>query len=393
MLNDPYHLFRRMWAAESWAEMGDGSPACWQRRRDEAWRGQSSDTYFRDVLSGAHCATNWYEGSPGSLGFRDRLPTFRQPAPALLGFDESIDDFCDNHGGDHAQSCVRSNLNILSLHGDRVPYNICRNLEWQVCAAKGLLPGQSSRVIKFAYQPSRLRPDGKEGKPFGQCQGWVPDRPPTGGVYGFATDDIFYLEVCLYSQLCENSDELFKLEVGDEFVCKFADSRFEELRALLMRGFSTSPTQRRCRGGSTGGRVREQVLEAFEEEEEYADEEEEEKGDTLAPEEQRGPEAQAPADGRPQAKAPAAAKPQVVAPAGPPCHAFCKYLHCFPNKRQAECSGCEFCKGPHPCDEFCHFQRDPCTGHPANCWGCSNCPGGSHRRRALRNGSATSDAT
>ena len=59
----------------------------------------------------------------------------------MLGFDESIDDFCaferdryqDTHlyPNNHAGSCVNANHNILSIYGDRMPYNLCRNLEWQ----------------------------------------------------------------------------------------------------------------------------------------------------------------------------------------------------------------------------------------------------------------------
>ena len=33
------------------------------------------------------------------------------------------------------------------------------------------------------------------------CSGWVPKKKPEGGIYGYATDDIFYLETCLYSQV------------------------------------------------------------------------------------------------------------------------------------------------------------------------------------------------
>ena len=33
------------------------------------------------------------------------------------------------------------------------------------------------------------------------CSGWVPGKKPEGGIYGYATDDIFYLETCLYSQV------------------------------------------------------------------------------------------------------------------------------------------------------------------------------------------------
>lgn len=35
----------------------------------------------------------------------------------------------------------------------------------------------------------------------GVCSGWVPSKKPEGGIYGYATDDIFYLETCLYSQV------------------------------------------------------------------------------------------------------------------------------------------------------------------------------------------------
>jgi hypothetical protein len=61
---------------------------------------------------------------------------------ALLGFDETIDWFCNEEHKwfdtgaydpkNHAGNCVNSNNNILSLYGERVQYNICRNLEWQV---------------------------------------------------------------------------------------------------------------------------------------------------------------------------------------------------------------------------------------------------------------------
>ena len=70
--------------------------------------------------------------------------------------------------------CVHSGFNILSLYGARVPYNICRNLEWQVCAAKGRIPGQNSKKIVFGKKPSELDPNPGGGKPLGTCGGWVP---------------------------------------------------------------------------------------------------------------------------------------------------------------------------------------------------------------------------
>jgi len=108
--------------------------------------------------------------------------------------------------GAHAERCVKANLNILSLHGERLPYNICRNLEWQTCAAQGKLPGQGTkydgtrdRTIKFAKAPGTL--ELVRNNRLGVCSGWVPSKKPEGGIYGYATDDIFYLETCLYSQV------------------------------------------------------------------------------------------------------------------------------------------------------------------------------------------------
>ena len=69
----------------------------------------------------------------------------------------------------------------------------------QVCAAQGKLPGQNNRNIIFARAPASLDPKGN--KPFGECRGWRP-----GGVggdckrTGYATDDIFFLEVCMFNQ-------------------------------------------------------------------------------------------------------------------------------------------------------------------------------------------------
>eukprot|EP00966_Prymnesium_polylepis_P238653 5519330-Prymnesium_polylepis.2 len=39
---------------------------------------------------------------------------------------------CSSHSRLPTERCVKASLNILSLYGDRVPYNVCRNLEWQV---------------------------------------------------------------------------------------------------------------------------------------------------------------------------------------------------------------------------------------------------------------------
>ena len=58
-----------------------------------------------------------------------------------------------------------------------------------------VLPEQGNATIAFARAPKMLHPDGSTGKPLGQCRGWVPSRPPEDGIYGYATDDVFFLEV------------------------------------------------------------------------------------------------------------------------------------------------------------------------------------------------------
>ena len=234
MLHDPTHLFRRMWAAEEYGKMSQG-PACWNRKRDQSTVEQDSHTYFADVASGRHCQTNWFEGNGGSLGIAERLPTFSGSGAALLGFDDTIDRVC--HKGEgcrwHAECCVKRSYNILSLYGQRVPYNICRNLEWQACAAKGLLPGQKDSQIVFAIEPSSVTPDGSNGRQLGVCGGWTPAKKPTGGAYGYATEDIFYLEICLFHHICRNGEELFQLRAGDVFVCDFSHEALGELEIML----------------------------------------------------------------------------------------------------------------------------------------------------------------
>ena len=95
------------------------------------------------MLSGRWCSSNWYAGTAGDDGVGDRGPEFRdfRSYPALLGFDEAIDDMCHgNEGAGHAQACLASGFNILSLFGDDLPYNSCRNFEWQVRALLRVQP-------------------------------------------------------------------------------------------------------------------------------------------------------------------------------------------------------------------------------------------------------------
>ena len=173
---------RRMWSAEPWGRITSTSGvSCWHRQRDAPRASILPATYFAEALNGTHCKSNWYEGHEGQLGRHGERPHFTAPAPALLGYDDGIANFCEARaralvgpdaplpkrgGGEgHIKLCMIANMNILNLVAGKVPYNLCRNLEWQVCAARGLLPGQPhSGSMIFANAPGSLDPSGTTGK-------------------------------------------------------------------------------------------------------------------------------------------------------------------------------------------------------------------------------------
>lgn len=71
--------------------------------------------------NGVHPHSKRYVGNPGI----NEPPSYTADAPALFGFDETIDEYCSSHpkengdyegGHGHANNCIRSNLNILSLY-------------------------------------------------------------------------------------------------------------------------------------------------------------------------------------------------------------------------------------------------------------------------------------
>ena len=136
--SDPTHRFHQLWGPHGWQVRRQNGWACWGDH-DQGMQ------YFDDAWWGRSCRQNWYSGNEGALGQQGGGPTKEyvwphftsEVAPALLGFDESIDWYCGRHGGNrgnHAEMCVEANVNILSLYGD--VYNICRNVEWQVRSAK-----------------------------------------------------------------------------------------------------------------------------------------------------------------------------------------------------------------------------------------------------------------
>ena len=143
----------------------------------------------------------------------------------------------------YAGNCVAANINVLSLLGSRIEFNLCRTLEWQVCGAQGVLPGQFGEKIVFATAPKSLDIWGR--KSLGACGGWVPDgiraKP-----HEYASHDVFFLETCLLHQICINGDELFELDAGQPFACNFSQPRFEELQQILVEPAEGGEPLRQC---------------------------------------------------------------------------------------------------------------------------------------------------
>lgn len=247
---DPKHRFHQLFGQTGWVVRSNGEPACWDSY-PHLGAGASAftsgfDEFWRNVENGGACDRNWYTGNWGDLGRPDGGPDkpFVTPhfttdkAPALLGFDENIEDYCQANMGvkqedGHAQQCIRANVNILSLYGDLVPYNVCRNVEWQTCAAMGRLPGQGEgrggNVLRFAKAPRNLEPRTGE-KVIGGCYGYHPEGC---GTKGYSSSDIFFAEACYYNQICSNSHQLWTLEDGQDWICHFSKEGLEQLVGWL----------------------------------------------------------------------------------------------------------------------------------------------------------------
>lgn len=218
MMRDPNHLFWSMWARTGWNRRRHGG------KLDQTCFGGPS---FFDALAKsneASCHRNWYEGT----GVRG-IPHYREPAPAVLGFDRTIMQYCLEVLGmwpqpindvppsnDIADKCVRANKNVLRLMNG---WNICENVKWMSCAANGALPGQDSKKIIFSLAPSTLARVELLG---------------SGRGNGYNVDEVYYLEVCLFNQICTNSDQLFSVKKGEAFECEFDAERVLELGRLLL---------------------------------------------------------------------------------------------------------------------------------------------------------------
>jgi hypothetical protein len=236
LMQDKHSPFHLLWGEVGWRKKFDRSGACWN-----AYPGGSSK-FFNDAFNGHSCMSrNWYTGNGGDLGLYGPVladwnpsgnPHFTANAPALLGFDEEINRMCHTKNQEHATGCTRANFNILSLYGEEIPYNLCRNFEWQLCAAKGTLPGQGSKHITFAGAPKDLLISGWDAKhPLGSCNSYA----PRGCGGGYASGDIFFQEVCVYDAICANRDSLWELTPGQLWQCKLDHEGYSSFSRALLR--------------------------------------------------------------------------------------------------------------------------------------------------------------
>ena len=229
LLHDSGHLFYTMWGQRGFKKRVPGEQGCWGKR------GQSSLEFFDVVrhLNGPtapKCNRNWFEGSDPPLGIPSSRPNFpRGGGAALMGFDETIQRTCNarlarqrgepgyvypgQRGHAIAHGCVEAGMNVMRVAGGA--WDMCANLEWLVCATRGQLPGQygdgapRNRKIYFATEPGSLR----------TSEGTLRN---SGAWYN--SDSVFYIEVCLLSQICRNGDELLRTQGDKPFICDLGDA-------------------------------------------------------------------------------------------------------------------------------------------------------------------------
>ena len=228
----------RMWGVKkTWVRSNHGEKRCWHYYKGGV------DAFFdvERVLAGEGCGLNWLEGVEGDMGEPEARPHFARPAPALLGFDEALYDYCSSllhlqkGKGDFntelAQRCVKANQNVLRLLSRRpgAGWTMCSNMRWLMCAALGKLPGQEQPAqMHFATPPRELT----------LAEWTAPTTYPCDDgqscSHRYTVGDVFYSEACTLLRICRNGADVFKLEKGVRFRCDLdRDGYADYVRDLL----------------------------------------------------------------------------------------------------------------------------------------------------------------
>lgn len=188
-------------------------------------------SWIADMRAGAMCDRNWHESSPGCESQAVEA-NFTADGPALLGFDPNIIRTCNElvgcgHSRDapSAQTCIHANVRILALSGRNPSYNLCRNLEWVVCAAAGRLRGQQRAELVFDPPPAALS----------TALLWADARTTA-----YSMKSVYFLETCMLAALCANRATLFALGRLQPFVCRFDATLLSPLVHSLVASGSRS---------------------------------------------------------------------------------------------------------------------------------------------------------
>ncbi|KAL1521408.1 hypothetical protein AB1Y20_021072 [Prymnesium parvum] len=224
---DTNSRFWSMWGG-AYQQRFPHTAACWDWDPDPA--------FWEHTYAGTTCDRNWLAGAVGGAFDRPFFPN----SPALLGFDETINEFCSaqlaiepwdgtdlNHAIAHRCRDARRNV-LRDLQG---AWSMCVNLQWQLCAVQGKLPSQGSNQVSFATAPRDLKAEWWEdpannpilGKwlPFGCC-----------GADRFTVADVYFAELFVMYSICVNGADIFTLDAGELFTCDLGDgSNYKLLQA------------------------------------------------------------------------------------------------------------------------------------------------------------------
>lgn len=223
--------FMRLWGARAWHYRSPDEAGCWE--------GLGGEQFFSSLLSNDYyCNRNWMEGAIGDSNIR---PSFTRPAPALLGFESTIWEYCSAMVGksnsgfsqrELAERCVRANNNILRIVSGSWGWTMCQNFAWQVCAALGRLPGQQGRSLRFATAPKALTLEEWYHPTSWPCEG--SKSCPEGR---FAVGDVFFAELAVFRAICENANELFVVERGQLTACLIDEEAYRDFTRRLMASY------------------------------------------------------------------------------------------------------------------------------------------------------------
>jgi hypothetical protein len=156
MFADAGHPVHSMFGM-AWVKMG---PTCLPQTRADG------EGWVRAMEAGDMCSRIWFQGT-SNCSSTSYAPNFAaRAAPALLGTDPGIDGRCrwwqrDDRWhrpirGQGKQNCIHAGFNVLALFGAAPTYNLCRNLEWVVCAARGHLHRQPASQLVFDPPPKEV---------------------------------------------------------------------------------------------------------------------------------------------------------------------------------------------------------------------------------------------